>query len=56
MRHLMNSRLIETLNTIITPGATGGGLRESKMSNKEAQAANDFVITNIRSILKNVSA
>jgi hypothetical protein len=26
------------------------------MSNKEAQAANDFVITNIRSILKNVSA
>lgn len=56
MRHLMNSRLIETLNTIITPGATGGGLRESKMSNKEAQAANDFVITNIRSILKNISA
>ena len=47
MRHLMNSRLIETLNNVITPGASST-LRESKQSN-------DFVISNIRSILKNIS-
>jgi hypothetical protein len=50
----MNSRLIETLNTIITPDATASTLRESSTS-KSQKEANDFVITNIRSILKNVS-
>ena len=43
MRTLMSSRLIETLNSVIGPAGKG-------------DARNEFIVQNVKSILKNISS